>query len=290
VAEVFGHARNEQGTAGKAIWGERSDWVHYWGKIEEKDAGIAILAHPQNPRSPTWWHARDYGLVAPNPFGPTKDGGDGALTLEEGESLTLRYRFLFHDCAGEDAKIADQFVAYANTPLYPRTLTSPIPKDSESFTLNVPKNVIPRGSVIASVVRKTKGETAEAPKVATHGFIEGKPIFQDRDYRFTKIPERLQGGDHVLTFNDDKKIEANYEVTISEPGMLLLLVDTRVESEVDWLVNGSSKPRFERTEDTVKTNKDFAYRIYVAEVDPGVVNLGPQSGGSFYSIAAVNRD
>jgi len=30
---------------------------------------VAIFDHPRNPSHPTWWHARDYGLFAANPFG-----------------------------------------------------------------------------------------------------------------------------------------------------------------------------------------------------------------------------
>ena len=31
--------------------------------------GIAILNHPASFRYPTYWHVRDYGLFAANPFG-----------------------------------------------------------------------------------------------------------------------------------------------------------------------------------------------------------------------------
>ena len=33
VKEVFGKARNSEGTEGKAVWGKGADWVHYHGKI-----------------------------------------------------------------------------------------------------------------------------------------------------------------------------------------------------------------------------------------------------------------
>ena len=32
-------------------------------------AGVAIFDHPSNPQHPTTWHARQYGLIAANPFG-----------------------------------------------------------------------------------------------------------------------------------------------------------------------------------------------------------------------------
>ena len=64
-----GQAINSEGIEGKEIWGKRAKWVDYWGPIDSHTVGIAIFDHPTNPRHPTWWHARDYGLVAANPFG-----------------------------------------------------------------------------------------------------------------------------------------------------------------------------------------------------------------------------
>lgn len=138
VPQVFGKAANSEGIEGKAIWGKRANWVHYYGKVEGKDAGIAILAHPDNPRSPTWWHARDYGLVSANPFAPEKIGGDGALVIPNGDSLTLRYRFLFHDQSADAADIAAQHKAYSNEILAPRTVVIPIPGNAETSTIKAP--------------------------------------------------------------------------------------------------------------------------------------------------------
>ena len=127
VTDVFGKARNSAGDEGKAIWGKRADWVHYFGKADGKPAGIAFMAHPDNPRSPTWWHARDYGLVAANPFGPKKNGADGEFVLPEGQTLTLRYRFVFHNQDGAAVDIAGQFDQFRKSAREPRTVVSPIP-------------------------------------------------------------------------------------------------------------------------------------------------------------------
>ena len=58
-----------------------------------KPVTIAILDHPSNPNSPTYWHARGYGLFAANVFGrkvfdPKQE--ELTLTLEPGKSVTYR--------------------------------------------------------------------------------------------------------------------------------------------------------------------------------------------------------
>ncbi len=109
-----GKAINSEGVTGKGIWGKRAKWVAYWGVIDGKTCGVAIFDHPRNLRHPTWWHARDYGLVAANPFGVSdfenlKPRGKGDFTLKAGETLELRYRFVFFAGTAEDADIAGKY-------------------------------------------------------------------------------------------------------------------------------------------------------------------------------------
>lgn len=113
-----GQAVNSEGVEGKEIWGKRAKWVDYWGPIDGHTVGIAIFDHPQNPRHPTWWHARDYGLVAANPFGihdfEGKPAGSGDLTIKSGDSVTFRYRFLFHRGGPDEANIEQQYASFAD--------------------------------------------------------------------------------------------------------------------------------------------------------------------------------
>ena len=101
-----GKALNSAGDKDKSIWGKNAKWVYYWGKIDGKEVGVGIFDHPTNPRHPTTWHARDYGLVAANPFGihdfQKKPKGAGAMIIKDGESVTFRYAFVF--IAGDPAK------------------------------------------------------------------------------------------------------------------------------------------------------------------------------------------
>ena len=112
-----GQAVNSEGVSGRDIWGKRAKWVDYWGAIDGNTVGVAIFDHPGNPRHPTWWHARDYGLVAANPFGvhnfERKPKGTGDLIIKSGEKVRFRYRFIFHSGDVKAAKIAEGYSAWA---------------------------------------------------------------------------------------------------------------------------------------------------------------------------------
>lgn len=116
-----GHIINDAGLQGTDAWGKPANWVDYFADHEGKTYGIAIFDHPQNPRHPTWWHVRDYGLFAANPFGQHDFEGlrdqphAGDFTIPAGDSVTFRYRFYFHNGGTEDAQVASHYRAYAQT-------------------------------------------------------------------------------------------------------------------------------------------------------------------------------
>ena len=115
-----GHIVNSEGVRDDATWGKRAKWCDYYGPVEGKTVGVAIFDHPQNPRHPTWWHVRDYGLFAANPFGqhdferlPDKSAGN--LVVPAGKSITFRYRFYLHEGNDEQAKVAEKYKAYVES-------------------------------------------------------------------------------------------------------------------------------------------------------------------------------
>jgi putative membrane-bound dehydrogenase-like protein len=112
-----GHALNSEGDKDKDLWGKKARWVDYWAPFEEKTVGVAIFDHPSNLRHPTTWHARDYGLVTANPFGMHAYLGmpkeSGNVTLKDGESLTLRYLFVFHEGDAKSARINETYKAWS---------------------------------------------------------------------------------------------------------------------------------------------------------------------------------
>lgn len=103
----------------KEIWGKSFPWVDYSGTAEGKKVGVAILEHPRSFRAPTYWHARDYGLFAANPFGlhdffndKTKDGSQ---RMEPKQSIRFRFRVVLHPEETAQAGIDKLFAEYAKT-------------------------------------------------------------------------------------------------------------------------------------------------------------------------------
>jgi len=118
LASPTGHMINSAAATGeKGIWGRRADWVDYYGNVAGESVGLAILDHPENLRHPTYWHARQYGLFAANPFGLREflhdRHQDGSYVIPAAGSLTLRYRVLIHHGDFREADVAGAYRRYA---------------------------------------------------------------------------------------------------------------------------------------------------------------------------------
>lgn len=101
------------------IWGQAAAWCDYSGQVDGAPAGIAIFCHPDNFR-PSWWHARDYGLLVANPFGRAamKQGEPSRVIVGPAEPLRLRYGVWVHGSLEDDARELQQayelYVKFAN--------------------------------------------------------------------------------------------------------------------------------------------------------------------------------
>lgn len=93
-----GHMTNSEGLKdGKEIWGKASNWVDYSGEIDGNYAGMTVMPDPENFR-PSWYHARDYGFVAANPFGrqAMKQGEKSSVIVKKGEKFNLGFGILIY--------------------------------------------------------------------------------------------------------------------------------------------------------------------------------------------------
>ena len=110
-----GKIENAKGKFGeKDCWGRIADWCDYSGPIDGKVVGLAVLADAKNAY-PSYWHVRDYGLMAANPFGRKKAAfHDGAaekplVHLAKGEHLQLRYGILLHEGDASAGQVAEHY-------------------------------------------------------------------------------------------------------------------------------------------------------------------------------------
>ena len=97
------NSRGQEGEAG--AMGQFADWVDYSGIVAQKPAGVTLMVHPANPPSP--FFVRDYGTMLSNftLMGP--------YVLEEGQTLTQRFRVLVHNGTADDLDIARYYTAFA---------------------------------------------------------------------------------------------------------------------------------------------------------------------------------
>jgi hypothetical protein len=115
-----GHIENSRGDKDKNAWGKQAEWCDFYGPVDGKTVGVAIMDHPTSFRYPTYWHARTYGLFGANPFGLKDFTGDktkdGSYTIPSGEEITFRYRLLIHRGTAREAGIAQAYDAFVHPP------------------------------------------------------------------------------------------------------------------------------------------------------------------------------
>lgn len=112
-----GHLLNSEGIRDKETWGKRARWVDAFGKVGGEAVGVAIFDHPSNPRHPSHWHSRTYGLVTANVFGKRHfegldDPKAGELVLAPGEKVGFRWRFVFHRGDPDSADVEALYRAF----------------------------------------------------------------------------------------------------------------------------------------------------------------------------------
>ncbi len=101
------------GVSEKETWGKKSPWCDYSGVVEGKQVGIAVFDHEDNPRYPTEWHVRDYGLMTANCFARSyyapekKERGD--MAFRKGQRTTWCYRVYLHAGDARRGKVAERF-------------------------------------------------------------------------------------------------------------------------------------------------------------------------------------
>ena len=116
-----GHIVTSEGIKDVKAWGTKANWVAYYGPDSKGEPlTITMMDAATNLRHPTWWHVRDYGLFAANPFGQhdfekDKNKTKGNYVLAKGTSFTQTYRILIQNGEPDKAKLDAAFGAFAGS-------------------------------------------------------------------------------------------------------------------------------------------------------------------------------
>lgn len=111
-ADNGGTIVNAYGSIGeKECWGKRAPWCDYYGEAGGHTLGIAAFDYPDNDDFPTYWHVRDYGLLAANNLYFA-----GGKLFRKGQSIRYRHRIYFHEGDTAAAKVADKYQDYIHPP------------------------------------------------------------------------------------------------------------------------------------------------------------------------------
>ncbi len=111
-----GHIVNSVRDRDGETWAKEAAWVDYHGQVDGEQLGIAFLNHPSSFRHPTRWHVREYGLFTANAFGPNSldpTAPSGTFTLQNGQTVPLRHRLIFHKGDEKAANIAEAYQVYS---------------------------------------------------------------------------------------------------------------------------------------------------------------------------------
>jgi len=112
----IGHGilENSWGGIGESeCWSRSAEWCDYHGILEGIGTmGITVFDCALNERYPTAWHIRNYGLFAANNL-----YFKGGFDIEEGSSITYKYRILFRRRPMDHSEISDRYVMYTINPV-----------------------------------------------------------------------------------------------------------------------------------------------------------------------------
>jgi hypothetical protein len=108
---VTGMYKSSSGLTGDKVWSSRNDWVMLSGTKDNVLTTMAVFDHPKNTGYPAHSHARGYGLFSTNNLGANSyvPGEEKIIvTLQKGESITLRHRFFVQSGSELTAEKANQ--------------------------------------------------------------------------------------------------------------------------------------------------------------------------------------
>ena len=104
------------------VWGKRAKWIRLEGEHNGKTIGIIIMNHPSSVNYPTYWHARDYGLLSADPLGQyvfqkargMEDSEPLNHEIPAGDSGLFKFKMIIYEGERRADQINKAFEDYAS--------------------------------------------------------------------------------------------------------------------------------------------------------------------------------
>jgi putative membrane-bound dehydrogenase-like protein len=130
---------------------------------------------------------------------------------------------------------------------------------------------VPQQVASASLLTGMKARSAHAYRTVPGGVRPESPVYTDRRYAITAIPDALLNAELVQTANEDDGSAGDEFLTfdVLVPARVHVAFDTRAKTPPAWL-----RQRFRASDQKIATN-DCAFQLYTLEVaTPGRIALG----------------
>lgn len=217
-----------------------------------------------------------------NPSSPSNSKDVGDVTAYNLDQLPLsestRYYFCVsaYNAAGESDPCAPVGYTAGDTtpPIPPTGLVAYITTDSS------PKDP-PQNSGSSALISNLSVSSGKSYKVQT-ALSDGKTVYIDRSYRYTKVPNIMMDTTFIMTANDDKTNSSSQFITFDVSGEVLVYVahDDRITKKPTWLNS------FVDTGKNVSS--DVPMSVYQKRFYGGSVTLGGNGGSSGSSMYTIS--
>lgn len=176
-------------------------------------------------------------------------------------------------------------------------------KDEASYILEVNDVADLSGNAIAPgsqasftfvqdfTVSNVSAASGRAYQVSENGLTAGAPLYIDRGFAFSAIPEELEGATYILTANDDKSAAGAAFLTfeVNRDATVYVAYDNRATSLPDWLSGWTDTGLTLGTTDVerVVLSRDFPAGALTLG---GNLAAGASGANSNYSVIAASKE
>ncbi|WP_299470010.1 PmoA family protein [uncultured Gimesia sp.] len=172
-----GTVEDNKGVKGtKDTWGKPTEWIDYYGPLNGKTYGVALMDSPQNYKK-SRYHVRNYGLFTISPFGDhsytNKQQPADPKHLKAGETLNLKYGIYIHSGNTQQGKVADAYQQFLNVTKNNVAQKKPVQQPETDKVSAAPKKPVAPQKKVAAAPYEEQSDALK-PILATEAAVSNE--------------------------------------------------------------------------------------------------------------------